>query len=164
MRWLVRCLDSDPALAGNAWNYFSLVGEYHCFQFLRREISTCRLVLSNERKLPAVLPGISPTGFMPALEFAVKVGQLVDGIGTADLHLLLRAQPRKSLFKQLKHPLDKCPRRAIFLCHRITSIVVVKEWPNHDPMKYQPKRLSCTGTAAAGQGVSLISTLTGSTR
>jgi hypothetical protein len=50
------------------------------------------------------------------------------------------------------------------LCHRITSIVVVKEWPNHDPMKYQPKRLSCTGTAAAGHGASLISTLTGSTR
>jgi hypothetical protein len=50
------------------------------------------------------------------------------------------------------------------LCHRITSIVVVKAWLNHDPMPYQPKRLSCTGTAAAGQGVSLISTLMGSTR
>jgi hypothetical protein len=25
----------------------------------------------------------------------------------------------------MKHPLDKCPRRAIFLCHRITSIVVI---------------------------------------
>jgi len=164
LRWLVRCLDSDPALAGNAWNYFSLVGEYHCFQFVRREISTCRPVLSNERKLPAVLHGVSPTSFMPALEFAVKVGQLVDGIGAADFDLLLRAKPRKSLFKQMKHPLDKCPRRAIFLCQRITSIVVVKEWLNHDPMPYQPKRLSCTGAAAAGQGVSLISTLMGSTR
>ena len=94
----------------------------------------------------------------------MKVGQLVDGIGSADFDLLIRAQPRKSFFKQLEHPLDKCPRRAILFGHRITSIVVVDERQIRNSAQSQPKRLSCTGTAVAGQGVFLISDLTGSTR
>jgi hypothetical protein len=65
---------------------------------------------------------------MPAFEFTMKVGQLVDGIGSADFDLLIRAQPRKSFFKQLEHPLDKCPRRAILFGHRITSIILVVKW------------------------------------
>ncbi len=95
----------------------------------------------------------------------MKVGQLIDGIGAADLFVGRFPEPRESVFKQLKHPLDKGPRWAILFGHRITAIVfVVDERQIRNSAQSQPKRLSCTGTAAVGQGVLLISTLTGSTR
>jgi len=95
----------------------------------------------------------------------VKVGQLIDGIGAADLFVGRFPEPRESVFKQLKHPLDKGSRWAILFGHRITSIVfVVKQKGDSKFAQSQPKRLSCTGTAAAGQGVLLISVLTGSSR
>ena len=78
-----------------------------------------------ERKLVAALPAISPIGSAPALEFPVKVGQLIDGIGAADLFVGRFPEPRKPLFEQLKHPLDKGSRWAILFGHRITSIVFV---------------------------------------
>jgi hypothetical protein len=80
------------------------------------------------RKLVAVLPAIPPTGSAPALEFPVKVGQLIDGIGSADLFVGRFPELREPLFEQLKHLIDKGPRRAILLGHRITSIVVVVKW------------------------------------
>lgn len=67
-------------------NYFSLVGEYHCSHLVRRKISRCKPIPTIERKLLAVLLAISPAGSAPAFEFAVKAGQLIDGIGPADLH------------------------------------------------------------------------------
>ena len=120
-----RCLDCEPALTGVARNYFSLVGEYHCLFLVEREISKCRLDPSMERKLVAALPAIPSTGSAPALEFPVKVGQLIDGIGAADLFVGRFPEPRKSLFKQLEYQLDKGPRWAILFGHRITSIVFV---------------------------------------
>jgi hypothetical protein len=120
-----RCLDCEPALAGVARNYFSLVGEYHCLFLVEREIAKCRLHLSMERRLVAALPAIPPIGSAPALEFLVKVGQLIDGIGAADLFVGRLSEPRKSLFEQLKHPLDKGSRWAIVFGHRITLIVFV---------------------------------------
>jgi hypothetical protein len=115
-----------------------------------------------ERKLVPAIPSI---GSAPALEFPVKVGQLVDGIGSADLGIFFLAQPREPLFEQLKHPLDKGSRWAILFGHMITSIIfVVDERQIRNSAQSQPKRLSCTGTAVAGQGVFLISVLTGSTR
>ena len=160
-----RCLDCEPALAGVARNYFSLVGEYHCLFLVEREISKSRLDLSIERKLVAALPAIPPIGSAPALEFPVKVGQLIDGIGAADLFVGRFPEPRKSLFEQLEHPLGKAPRWVILFGHRITSIIfVVDERQIRNSAQSQPKRLSCTGTAAAGQGVLLISVLTGSTK
>src|SRR5208337_2071822 len=77
-----RCLDCEPALAGNARNYFSQVGEYRCLSLVGRVISKCSHDPSVERKLVPAIPSI---GSAPALEFPVKVGQLVDGIGAADL-------------------------------------------------------------------------------
>jgi hypothetical protein len=152
-------------LTGVARNYFSLVGEYHCLFLVEREISKSRLDLSIERKLVAALPAIPPIGSAPALEFPVKVGQLIDGIGAADLFVGRFPEPRESVFKQLEYPLDKGPRRAILFGHRITSIIfVVDERQIRNSTQSQPKRLSCTGTAAAGQGVLLISVLTGSSR
>ena len=94
----------------------------------------------------------------------MKVGQLIDGIGAADLFVGRFPEPRESVFEQLENPLDKAPRWAILFGHRITSIVVVDERQIRNSAQSQPKRLSCTGTAAAGQGVLLISTLTGSSR
>ena len=95
----------------------------------------------------------------------MKVGQLIDGIGAADLFVGRLSEPRKPLFEQLKHPLDKGSRWAILFGHRITSIIfVVDERQIRNSAQSQPKRLSCTGTAAAGQGVLLISVLTGSSR
>ena len=95
----------------------------------------------------------------------MKVGQLVDSIGAADLFTGRFPEPRESVFKQLKHPLDKGSRWAIVFGHRITSIIfVVNERQIRNSAQSQPKRLSCTGTAAAGQGVLLISVLTGSSR
>lgn len=95
----------------------------------------------------------------------MKVGQLIDGIGAADLFVGRLSEPRKPLFEQLKHPLDKGSRWAIVFGHRITSIIfVVDERQIRNSAQSQPKRLSCTGTAAAGQGVLLISVLTGSSR
>jgi len=120
-----RWLDCEPALAGVARNYFSLVGEYHCLFLVEREIAKCRLHLSMERRLVAALPAIPPIGSAPALEFLVKVGQLIDGIGAADLFVGRLSEPRKSLFEQLKHPLDKGSRWAIVFGHRITLIVFV---------------------------------------
>ena len=58
----------------------------------------------------------------------MKVSQLIDGVGSADLGILFFAEPWKPLFKQLEHPLDKGPRWAILWAHRITSIVVVVKW------------------------------------
>ena len=127
-------------------------------------ISKCRLDLSIERKLVLALPAIPLIGSAPALEFPVKVGQLIDGIGAADLFVGRFPEPRESVFEQLENPLDKAPRWAILFGHRITSIVVVDERQIRNSAQSQPKRLSCTGTAAAGQGVLLISVLTGSSR
>jgi DNA primase len=62
---------------------------------------------------------------VPALELPVKVGQLIDGIGAADLFVGRLPEPREPLFEQLEHQLDKGPRLAILFGHRITSIVVV---------------------------------------
>ena len=112
-------------MAGVARNYFSLVGEYYCLFHVEREISECRLDLSIERKLVAALPVIPLTGYASSLEFPVKVGQLIDGIGAADLFVGRLSEPRKPLFEQLKHPLDKGSRWAILFGHRITSIVFV---------------------------------------
>jgi hypothetical protein len=151
-------------LAGVARNYFSLVGEYHCEFFARRELSKCRHDPSVERKLVPALPAIPSIGSAPALEFPVKVGQLIDGIGAADLFVGRFPEPRESVFKQLEYQLDEGSRWAILFGHRITSIVVVDERQIRNSAQSQPKRLSCTGTAAAGQGVLLISVLTGSTR
>jgi hypothetical protein len=76
------------------------------------------------KPVPA-LPSIPSIGSAPALEFPVKVGQLIDGIGAADLFVGRFPEPRKPLFEQLKHPLDKGSRWAILFGHRITSIVFV---------------------------------------
>jgi hypothetical protein len=103
-------------------------------------------------------------GYAPALEFPVKVGQLIDDVGAADLFVGRLSEPRESFFKQLETPLDKGPRWSILFGHRITSIVVVDERQIRNSAQSQPKRLSCTGTAVAGQGVFLISVLTGSSR
>ena len=40
---------------------------------------------------------------MPALQFPVKVGQLIDGIGAADLFVGRLSEPRESVFKQLEY-------------------------------------------------------------
>jgi hypothetical protein len=110
-------------------------------------------------------PTIPSIGPAPDLEFPVKVGQLIDGIGAADLFVGRFPEPRKSLFEQLEHPLGKAPRWVILFGHRIASIIlVVDERQIRNSAQSQPKRLSCTGTAAAGQGVFLISVLTGSSR
>ena len=109
-------------------------------------------------------PTIPSIGPAPDLEFPVKVGQLIDGIGAADLFVGRLPEPREPLFEQLENPLDKGPRWSILFGHRITSIVVVDERQIRNSAQSQPKRLSCTGTAVAGQGVFLISVLTGSSR
>ena len=120
---------------------------------------------SVDWKLVLAFPTIPSIGPAPDLEFPVKVGQLIDGIGAADLFVGRLSEPRKPLFEQLKHPLGKGSRWAILFGHRITSIIfVVGERQIRNSAHSQPKRLSCTGTAAAGQGVFLISALTGSTR
>jgi len=101
------------------------VGEYYCLFHVEREISKCRLDLSIERKLVAALPVIPLTGSASALEFPVKVGQLIDGIGAADLFVGRFPEPRESVFKQLEYQLDEGPRWSILFGHRITSIVFV---------------------------------------
>ena len=58
----------------------------------------------------------------------MKVGQLIDGVGSADLGIFFFAEPRKPLFERLEHPLDKGLRWAILWTHKITSIVVVVKW------------------------------------
>jgi hypothetical protein len=78
-----------------------------------------------ERKLVLALPTIPSIGSAPDLEFPVKVGQLIDGIGTADLFVGRFPELRKSLFEQLKHPLDIGLWWTILFGHKITSIVVV---------------------------------------
>ncbi len=116
-------------------------------------------------KLVPALPAIPSIGSAPVREFPVKVGQLIDGIGSADLFVGRLPEPREPLFEQLKYRLDKGPRQAILFGHKITSIVsVVNERQIRNSAQTQPKRLSCTGTAVAGQGVFLISVLTGSTK
>jgi len=125
--WLWRCLDCEPALTGVARNYFSLVGEYHRLYLVGREISKCRIDPFMERKLVPALPAIPSIGSAPALEFPVKVGQLIDGIGTADLFVGRFPEPRESVFEQLKRTLDKGSRWAILFGHRISSIVFVDE-------------------------------------
>jgi len=112
-------------LAGVARNYFSLVGEYHRLYLVGREISKCRIDPFMERKLVPALPAIPSIGSAPALEFPVKVGELIDGIGAADLFVGRFPEPRKSLFEQLEHPLGKAPGWVILFGHRITSIVLV---------------------------------------
>lgn len=93
-------------------------------------------------------------------QLLVKVGQFIDRIGSANLSIFLFAQPGELLFEQIQHPLDKRLLWAILLGHEITSIGSLIDWEGP-----QPKRLSCTGTTfVAGQGASLISVLTGSTR
>jgi hypothetical protein len=119
---------------------------------------------SVDWKLVPALSAIPSIGVAPALEFPVKVGQLIDRIGAADLFVGRFPEPRKSLFKQLEYRLDEGPRWSILFGHRITSIVVVDERQIRNSAQSQPKRLSCTGTAVAGQGVLLISVLTGSSR
>ena len=119
---------------------------------------------SRYSPLVAALPAIPPIGSMPALEFMVKVGQLIDGVGAADLFVGRSPEPRESVLEQLEHQLDEGSRWAILFGHRITSIVVVDERQIRNSAQSQPKRLSCTGTAVAGQGVLLISVLTGSSR
>ena len=109
-------------------------------------------------------PTIPSIGPAPDLEFPVKVGQLIDGIGAADLFVGRSPEPRESVLKQLEYQPDEGPRSSILFGHRITSIVVVDERQIRNSAQSQPKRLSCTGTAAAGQGVLLISVLTGSSR
>ena len=151
-------------MTGVARNYFSLVGEYHRLYLVGREISKCRLDLSIERKLVPALPAIPSIGSAPALEFPVKIGQLIDGICSADLFVGRFPEPRESVFKQLEYQLDKGSRWSILFGLRITSIVVVDERQIRNSARSQPKRLSCTGTAVAGQGVLLISVLTGSSR
>ena len=140
------------------------MGEYHCLFLVGRETSKCRLDLSVERKLVPALPTIPTIDPALALEFPMKVGQLIDGIGAADLFVSRLPEPRESVFKQLKHPLDEGPRWSIHFGHRITSIVVVDERKIRNSARSQPKRLSCTGAVAAGQGVLLISVLAGSSR
>jgi hypothetical protein len=151
-------------LTGVARNYFSLAGEYHCLFLVGRETSKCRLDLSIERKLVPALPAIPLIGSAPALEFPVKIGQLIDGIGAAYLFVGRSPEPRESVFKQLEYQLDEGPRWSILFGHRITSMVVVDERQIRNSARSQPKRLSCTGSAVAGQGVLLISVLTGSSR
>ena len=132
--------------------------------------------------LVAVLADFLSNGSARAFEFPVKVGQLIDSIGSADLSVLFLAQPRKSLLKQLKHPLDKGQGRAILFGHKITSIFrngngmeTAQEFLTQccllahgmgldGPVQSQPKRLSCTGVSiATGHGAGLICALTGST-
>jgi hypothetical protein len=120
--------------------------------------------LSIERMLVAFLLAIPSIGSAPDLEFPVKVGQLIDGIGAADLFVGRSPEPRESVLEQLQHQLGEGPRWSILFGHRITSIVDVDERQIRNSAQSQPKRLSCTGTAVAGQGVLLISVLTGSTR
>lgn len=117
-----------------------------------------------ERKLVPAPPTIPSIGSARALEFQVKVGQLVELVGAADLIVGRLPEPRESVLKQLEYQLDEGPRWPILFGHRITSIVsVVDERQIRNSPQAQPKRLSCTGTAA-GQGVFLISVLTGSSR
>ena len=80
---------------------------------------------SVDWKRVLAFPTIPSIGPAPALEFPVKVGQLIDGIGAADLFIGRFPEPRKSLFKQLEYQLDEGPRWAILFGHRITSIVFV---------------------------------------
>ena len=120
---------------------------------------------SVDWKRVLAFPTIPSIGPAPDLEFPVKVGQLIDGIGAADLFIGRFPEPRKSLFKQLEYQLDEGPRWAILFGHKITSnVFVVYERQIRNSAHSQPKRLSCTGTAVAGQGVLLISDLTGSSR
>jgi hypothetical protein len=56
-----------------------------------------------ERKLVLAFPTIPSIGPAPDLEFPVKVGQLIDGIGAADLFVGRFPEPRKPLFEQLEH-------------------------------------------------------------
>ena len=81
-------------------------------------------------KLVLAFPTIPSIGPAPALEFPVKIGQLIDGIGAADLFVGRFPEPRESVFKQLEYQLDKGPRRAILFGHKITWIVVVVKWKN----------------------------------
>ena len=76
-------------------------------------------------KLVLAFPTIPSIGPAPDLEFPVKVGQLIDGIGAADLFVGRFPEPRESVFKQLEYQLDEGPRWAILFGHRITSIVFV---------------------------------------
>ena len=89
------------------------------------EFRTGWLVLVFFRSLAAVQIRPNQWSSAPALEFPVKVSQLIDGVGSADLGIFFFAEPWKPLFKQLEYPLDKGPRWAIIRGHRITSIVVV---------------------------------------
>jgi hypothetical protein len=151
-------------LTGVARNNFSLVGEYHWSFLVGRETSKCRLDPSVGWKLVLAFPTIPSIGPAPALEFPVKVGQLIDDICSADLFVGRFPEPRESVFKHLEYQLDKGSRWSILFGHRITSIVVGDERQIRNSARSQPKRLSCTGTAVAGQGVLLISVLTGSSR
>jgi hypothetical protein len=121
--WPLRCLDCEPALAGVARNYFSLVGEYHRLYLVDREISKYRLDPSVDWKLVLAFPTIPSIGPALALEFPVKVGQLIDGIGAADLFVGRLPEPRESVFKQLEYQLNEGPRWMILFGHRITSII-----------------------------------------
>ena len=78
-------------------------------------------------KLVLAFPTIPSIGPAPDLEFPVKVGQLIDGIGAADLFIGRFPEPRKSVFNQLECQPDGGPRWSILFGHRITSIVVVDE-------------------------------------
>jgi hypothetical protein len=82
---------------------------------------------SVDWKLVLAFPTIPLIGSAPALEFPVKVGQRIDGIGTADLFVGRFPEPRESVFEQLKRTLDKGSRWAILFGHRISSIVFVDE-------------------------------------
>jgi len=80
---------------------------------------------SVDWKLVLAFPTIPAIGPAPDLEFPVKVGQLIDGIGAADLFVGCFPEPREPVFKQLEYQLDEGPQWSILFGHRITSIVFV---------------------------------------
>jgi hypothetical protein len=52
----------------------------------------------------------------------VKVVQVIDGIGPADLSVFFFAQPGEPLFEQIQHPLDKRLLWSISLDHEFISM------------------------------------------
>jgi hypothetical protein len=61
-------------------------------------------------RLVLAFPTIPSIGPAPDVEFPVKVGQLIDGIGAADLFVGRSPEPRESVLKQLEYQLDKGSR------------------------------------------------------
>ena len=147
---------------GNRSELVLPAGRVHCFHFVRREISTCRLDLSIERKLLAAFLAIPPVGSALAIEFAAKVGQLIDSIGSADLNDLFLAQPRISFFKQLEHPLDKISGGRFSLVTRSPRSSLLWNERTAQFREISTEEAELNGNHCRSQGVSLISPLTGS--